>query len=217
MAVGATYLGTDDIETCNTFGGFSPYVWDGMELVASHSSPGTNSVAIMLGYIGKCVNTTYSSSASGASASSYCTYLNNLGFNPQLNDLTDDGYVKSLIFQRKPILLRIARLTEDNVRKGHLLVIDAAKTKRTTVRELYGWLGYDKNGNSTVRRNNDGSVHYDYECIHTSYFDEDFYSMNWGWGINATDNIWFSSATDSDWAVGSRHYNYSREIIKTNL
>lgn len=210
--------GTYDASTNEyTFSGFSTSACSQMATTGNSRTQQTDYTAIMLGHIGNRINMSYGPTESGATTTSVVSYLNELGFQCQSASLTNDDYAINSVANDRPLLLSIQRLNEENQLRGHMIVIDAAKVTRTTKRDVYGWLGTDRDGNSTVIYDSDSHTpYYLYVCFHDDVTTVSEIGMNWGWD-DTTDNRWFSPLGSADWAVGSRHYNYYREIYKTNL
>ena len=162
----------------------------------------TNETALMIGYIGRQLNTEYTDNGSSASMSSATQFLCNLGIEHELYDYSGVTAFNMVSYWRKPTI--VSAYTDSG--EGHAWIMDGAKYIERVYDEVYGYM-------------ND-SLYYDtgiipagteYKRIRKTEILDMKTSFNWGdSGLFNYTNYFDVS---DDWDMGTAVYKYNKEMI----
>lgn len=201
-------ISSANLDSNNTyiFSGESNTIWDDM---ATHwYNEGTNNSALLIGYIGKCLNTIYGLNSSGATIVNLLDQLNDhysisdVNFTEKTINLSD---ISQSIRSSYPL---IASALTKGAKTGHVFIIDKYSYSSTQTKYIYGWEGpYYANGSwhDTNDRDDDGNIigwAITKETTRSSYGYS--ISMNWGWDGAYDDTVYNNI---SSWTAGNNTYN----------
>ena len=162
----------------------------------------TNETALMIGYIGRQLDTEYEDTNSTASMSSATQYLCNLGINHDLHTYSGVTAFNMVSYWRKPTI--VSAFTDSGV--GHAWIMDGAKYTEHIYDEVYGYM-------------ND-SLYFDTGIIpagtefkrirKTEILDM---KTSFNWGAPGLFNYTNYFDVSDDWNVGFNVYKYNKQMI----
>lgn len=169
-------------------------------------------IAYFLGYLGDLMNTNYSGSQSSTTNANILNGVNNFMTDIFVMESFNFSKVINILNTGYPILTTVK--SNSNGTGGHALLIDKYVNTITTYALLYAWVGTDIYGNPMNTYDEWGNVT-SWVYSKTEYQNNSYYkiSMNWGEGSSVSyDDLKFS-VFDTDWHVGSYHYQYDKKIF----
>ncbi|MDE6096494.1 MAG: C10 family peptidase [Muribaculaceae bacterium] len=194
-----------------SFSGSSSSIWDQMAIDAYQN--GTNEAALLLGYVGRKVNSQYGLTATGSGPEYSTPFLASI-YNTSFSRIPlSYDYIVSTIDKGYPLIsdARSNKLTNGTTllySTGHYFIIDQYKSLSVTTKYTYGWErdpwnsedgddpwesnDVDENGNViTWAYTNEIIKNYDYQWIsmnwgYDGYYDSVFYSPTGSWEVENT-------------------------------
>lgn len=194
------------------YSGSSSSVWD--QMAKASNNTGTNYAAVLIGYVGKSIDTDYHLNESLAYFSKALSFINNEGNYNYNQSSIDYSYVTNELIAGRAVLACAQSYNEETrENEGHVFIIDRYRRTTTSSTSTFGWVGTDNLGQDTNEYDENGNVigysfFYDKENRTDSYD----YLMNWGWD-GSWDNTYCTASSGSDWNVGY-HFNTNRLIAK---
>lgn len=158
------------------------------------------------------MNTNYSGSQSSTTNANILNGVNNFMTDIFVMESFNFSKVINILNTGYPILTTVK--SNSNGTGGHALLIDKYVNTITTYALLYAWVGTDIYGNPMNTYDEWGNVT-SWVYSKTEYQNNSYYkiSMNWGEGSSVSyDDLKFS-VFDTDWHVGSYHYQYDKKIF----
>lgn len=174
----------------------SPSAWENMALVPYDNSGRLFQSSLLIGWVGKQIETSYSLNGSSA-------------YTDDLKDLMSDlsiscsygNYSSSIIWNQlangMPIYVRAENANED----GHAWIIDGSTRVVNEYRYIYKFV--DKNS----PYNDYGDIKYESVLEANSYI-----LMNWGWNNLVDDNLYINSPT-ANWTQGGHTFYDNKKIM----